>query len=141
MIQQNISKLPTKNMNQIQKGKVSSSSKKYSSVTSEQNNYREQYKLQDLQTKEYMFCVSNEKVILGAINQVICFYNYNNGQVSSPGVTPRDMQEVIQTNHNKRFFSQTCLEILNLMLDNIQKTQISENEDTYFDLLSNFVYK
>ena len=51
------------------------------------------------------------------------------------------MQEVIQSNQNKKYFSQTCLEILNFMLDNIQKTQISENEDTYFDILKYFVFK
>ena len=31
--------------------------------------------------------------------------------------------------------------MLNIMIDNIQKTQLVENEDTYFDLVSNYLFK
>jgi len=36
---------------------------------------QEQYKLQDLQSKEFVFCVSNEQLILSAINVLIGYYN------------------------------------------------------------------
>ena len=33
------------------------------------------------------------------------------------------------------------LEIINLLLDNIQKSSLAENGETYFDIISNFLYK
>ena len=36
---------------------------------------QEQYKLQDLQSKEFVFCVSNEQLILETVNVVIGVYN------------------------------------------------------------------
>ena len=44
-------------------------------------------------------------------------------------------------NENSKYFAHTCLEIIHIMLENIQKTQLVENEDTYFDLLSYFMFK
>jgi hypothetical protein len=51
---------------------------------------------QDLQSKEYVFCVSNEKIILSAVNEVICYYNYS---LSTPkSKETKYMHEVIQSN-------------------------------------------
>lgn len=37
----------------------------------------EQQNVQELQQKEFVFCVSNELVILTTIHEVMCFYNYD----------------------------------------------------------------
>ena len=40
-----------------------------------------------------------------------------------------------------QYFAHTCLEIINVMLENIQKSQLVENEDTYFEFLSTYMFK
>jgi hypothetical protein len=42
---------------------------------------------------------------------------------------------------NRFYFSKISLEIINLLLDRIQKTQVADNEASYLDILSNFMFK
>mmetsp|Transcript_21869 Transcript_21869/g.33899 ORF Transcript_21869/g.33899 Transcript_21869/m.33899 type:complete len:91 (+) Transcript_21869:515-787(+) len=42
---------------------------------------------------------------------------------------------------NRHYFAMVCLEIVNLLLTNIQKTQLADNEETYLDLISNFLFR
>ena len=48
----------------------------------------EEHNVQELQQKEFVFCVSNELVILTTIHEVMCFYNYDLHQTMQFGVLP-----------------------------------------------------
>ena len=48
----------------------------------------EEQNVQDLRQKEFVFCVSNELVILTTIHEVMCFYNYDLQQTMQLGVLP-----------------------------------------------------
>lgn len=97
----------------------------------------EQYQLQDIQLKEFVFGIQNEKQILMMLNEVICFHMYelNPGQVDqSGGLT-------LKENQNSKYFAQVSLQIINILLDKVPKSQLSENEETYIDLIGNFMFK
>lgn len=66
---------------------------------------------------------------------MICFYNYDLSVSAPPNNKDRE------SSNNSKFFALVCLDILNLLLDNIQKSSIIENEAIYFDLIQNFLYK
>ena len=38
---------------------------------------KEQLNLQEMQQKEYDFCIQNEQSILSTINEIMCFYNFD----------------------------------------------------------------
>lgn len=84
-----------------------------------------------------MFCIQNEKTILSALTQVVCFYNYEIQATQTGAKTTLNLSQTVTL----RFFGVACLEIINSMLDNIQKTQLVENEEIYLELLSNFMFK
>ena len=48
----------------------------------------EEHNVQDLRQKEFVFCVSNELVILTTIHEVMCFYNYDLQQTVQLGLIP-----------------------------------------------------
>lgn len=70
-------------------------------------------------------------MILATLNEVICYYNYDLNSTSGPLVNTE----------NSKYFALVSLEIINLLLDNIQKSSLTENGETYFDIISTFLYK
>ena len=89
------------------------------------------YKLQDIHAKEFEFGVQNEKLILTTLNEVICYYNYDLTSNTVP----------VMNSENSKYFAHVSMEIINLLLDNIQKSSLVENEEIYFDIIANFLYK
>lgn len=65
---------------------------------------------------------------------MICYYNFDILAGNKKEITSQQIE-------NNKYFAMSCLDIIGILLENIQKSQLVENEDTYFDLLSNFMYK
>jgi len=62
--------------------------------------------------------------------------------IKSPATSKQEqMNEIMQNKKNRDYFAKTCLMIVNILLDKIQKTQLVENEATYFDFITNFLFK
>lgn len=70
---------------------------------------------------------------MATLNEVICYYNYDLNSHIDP-VPPINSE-------NSKYFAHVSLEIINLLLDNIQKSSLTENEEIYFDIITNFLYK
>ena len=68
-------------------------------------------------------------MILEALKEVVLF-----NQEDSSGLD--------DVNHQTNtYFLQACLEIISSLLDNIQKSQLVESEEVYYELLTTFLSK
>ena len=51
------------------------------------------------------------------------------------------VSDILLNKKNKNYFAEVCLDILNILLDNVQKSQLLEKDETYFEFISNFLFR